>query len=138
MTDYATLHSASISNPTDFWAKAAEGIEWAQRWDNVLEQKDSTTYRWFSGGKLNTCFNALDRHVQGGRANQAAIIYDSPVTDSQRKISYAELLSEVELFAGVLAANGASKGDRVIIYMPISLRQSSPFSLAPGWAWCIR
>jgi len=119
MTDYATLHSASISNPTDFWAKAAEGIEWAQRWDNVLEQKDSTTYRWFSGGKLNTCFNALDRHVQGGRANQAAIIYDSPVTDSQRKISYAELLSEVELFAGVLAANGASKGDRVIIYMPM-------------------
>ncbi|NCF14647.1 MAG: propionyl-CoA synthetase, partial [Gammaproteobacteria bacterium] len=93
MTDYATLHSASISNPTDFWAKAAEGIEWAQRWDNVLEQKDATTYRWFSGGKLNTCFNALDRHVQGGRANQAAIIYDSPVTDSQRKISYAELLS---------------------------------------------
>ena len=119
MTDYAALHSASISNPTDFWAKAAEGIEWAQRWDNVLEQKDSTTYRWFSGGKLNTCFNALDRHVQGGRANQAAIIYDSPVTDSQRKISYAELLSEVELFAGVLAANGASKGDRVIIYMPM-------------------
>ena len=119
MTDYATLHSASISNPTDFWAKAAEGIEWAQRWDNVLEQKDATTYRWFSGGKLNTCFNALDRHVQGGRANQAAIIYDSPVTDSQRKISYAELLSEVELFAGVLAANGASKGDRVIIYMPM-------------------
>jgi propionyl-CoA synthetase len=119
MTDYATLHSVSISNPTDFWAKAAEGIEWAQRWDNVLEQKDATTYRWFSGGKLNTCFNALDRHVQGGRANQAAIIYDSPVTDSQRKISYAELLSEVELFAGVLAANGASKGDRVIIYMPM-------------------
>ena len=119
MTDYAALHRASISNPTEFWAKAAEGIDWAQPWDEVLEKQDSTTYRWFAGGKLNTCFNALDRHVQGGRADQVAIIYDSPVTDSQRKISYAELLSEVELFAGVLAANGVSKGDRVIIYMPM-------------------
>ena len=101
MTAYATLHRASISNPTDFWAKAAEGIEWTQRWDHVLEKTDSTTYRWFAGGKLNTCFNALDRHVRDGRADQTAIIYDSPVTSSQRKISYAELLSEVELFAGV-------------------------------------
>ena len=119
MTDYTALHRASIHNPTDFWAKAAEGIDWAQTWDEVLEKKDSTTFRWFAGGKLNTCFNALDRHVQGGRADQAAIIYDSPVTNSQRKISYAELLSEVELFAGVLAASGVSKGDRVIIYMPM-------------------
>mgnify|MGYP001829141254 CR=1 FL=1 len=119
MTDYTALHRASIHNPTDFWAKAAEGIDWAQPWDEVLEKKDSTTFRWFAGGKLNTCFNALDRHVQGGRADQAAIIYDSPVTNSQRKISYAELLSEVELFAGVLAASGVSKGDRVIIYMPM-------------------
>ena len=119
MTDYAALHRASINNPTDFWAKAAEGIDWAQPWDEVLEKKDSTTFRWFAGGKLNTCFNALDRHVQGGRADQAAIIYDSPVTNSKRKISYAELLSEVELFAGVLAASGVGKGDRVIIYMPM-------------------
>ena len=119
MTAYATLHRASISNPTDFWAKAAEGIEWTQRWDHVLEKTDSTTYRWFAGGKLNTCFNALDRHVRDGRADQTAIIYDSPVTSSQRKISYAELLSEVELFAGVLADSGVGKGDRVIIYMPM-------------------
>jgi propionyl-CoA synthetase len=119
MTDYAALHRASISNPTEFWAKAAEGIDWDQPWDEVLEKKDATTFRWFAGGKLNTCFNALDRHVQGGRADQMAVIYDSPVTDSKRKISYAELLSEVELFAGVLAASGVSKGDRVIIYMPM-------------------
>ena len=119
MTDYAALHRASISNPTAFWAKAAEGIDWARRWDSVLEQPDPATYRWFSGGKLNTCFNALDRHVQGGRADQVAIIHDSPVTNSQRKISYGELLGEVELFAGVLAANGIGKGDRVIVYMPM-------------------
>jgi propionyl-CoA synthetase len=119
MTDYAALHRASISNPTAFWAKAAEGIDWARQWDSVLEQPDAATYRWFSGGKLNTCFNALDRHVQGGRADQVAIIHDSPVTNSQRKISYGELLGEVELFAGVLAANGIGKGDRVIVYMPM-------------------
>ncbi len=119
MTDYAALHRASISNPTAFWAKAAEGIDWARRWDSVLEQPDPATYRWFSGGRLNTCFNALDRHVQGGRADQVAIIHDSPVTNSQRKISYGELLGEVELFAGVLAANGIGKGDRVIVYMPM-------------------
>ena len=119
MTNYSDQHRASINNPEEFWALAAEGIDWDKRWDHVLEQKDSTTYRWFAGGRLNTCHNALDRHVHGGRADQTAIIYDSPVTDSQRKYSYAELLAEVELFAGALAANGVGKGDRVIVYMPM-------------------
>ncbi len=119
MTNYADQHRASINTPEEFWALAAEGIDWDKRWDHVLEQKDSSNYRWFSGGRLNTCHNALDRHVQNGRADQTAIIYDSPVTDSQRKFSYAELLAEVELFAGVLAANGVGKGDRVIVYMPM-------------------
>jgi propionyl-CoA synthetase len=77
------------------------------------------TYRWFTGGRLNTCYNALDRHVERGRGDQAAIIYDSAVTDSKRTITYSELLSEVANFAGVLAALGVGKGDRVIAYMPM-------------------
>lgn len=119
MTNYSDQHRASIKNPEEFWALAAEGIDWDKRWDHVLEQKDSSNYRWFAGGRLNTCHNALDRHVHNGRADQTAIIYDSPVTNSQRKYSYAELLAEVELFAGAMAANGVGKGDRVIIYMPM-------------------
>ena len=119
MTNYRAKHRASIDTPEEFWAQAAEGIDWDRRWDHVLTQADASTYRWFSGGRLNTCHNALDRHVEGGRGEQAAIIYDSPVTNSQRRISYAELLSEVELFAGALAVNGVEKGDRVIIYMPM-------------------
>jgi propionyl-CoA synthetase len=119
MTTYSATHRASIETPEEFWAKAAEGIDWDQRWDSVLDNPDPMTYRWFSGGRLNTCYNALDRHVERGRGDQAAIIYDSAVTDSKRTISYSELLSEVANFAGVLAAQGVSKGDRVIVYMPM-------------------
>jgi propionyl-CoA synthetase len=119
MNNYRARHRASIEFPEEFWARAAAGIEWDRRWDHVLEQIDPLTYRWFAGARLNTCHNAVDRHVRGGRAEQTAIIYDSPVTDSQRKISYAELLADVELFAGALAANGVEKGDRVIVYMPM-------------------
>jgi propionyl-CoA synthetase len=85
----------------------------------VLDDSNAPFYRWFSGGRLNTCHNALDRHVEGGRADQAALIYDSPLTDSQRTLTYRELRDETALFAGVLAANGIGKGDRVIIYMPM-------------------
>jgi len=119
MTTYAATHRASIDNPEEFWAEAAEGIDWDKRWDSVLDNLDPMTYRWFAGGRLNTCYNAVDRHVERGRGDQAAIIYDSAVTDSKRTISYAELLAEVAHFAGVLAANGIGKGDRVIAYMPM-------------------
>jgi propionyl-CoA synthetase len=85
----------------------------------VLDDSNAPFYRWFSGGRLNTCHNALDRHVEGGRADQAAVIYDSPLTDSQRTLTYRELRDETARFAGVLAANGICKGDRVIIYMPM-------------------
>ena len=119
MTIYSATYRASIDNPEEFWAEAAEGIDWDKRWDSVLDNPDPLTYRWFSGGRLNTCYNALDRHVERGRGDQAAIIYDSAVTDSKRTISYSELLSEVASFAGVLAAQGVSKGDRVIVYMPM-------------------
>jgi propionyl-CoA synthetase len=119
MTDYNTTHRASIETPEEFWGKAAEGIDWYRRWDKVLDNPAPDIYRWFSGGQLNTCYNALDRHVERGRGEQTALIYDSPVTDSQRKISYAELLDEVSRFAGAIAAQGVEKGDRVIVYMPM-------------------
>jgi propionyl-CoA synthetase len=113
------IHRRSIDNPTDFWGEAAEGIDWESRWDKVLDDSKAPIYRWFSGGRLNTCYNALDRHVANGRGAQAAIIYDSPVTGSQRTISYGELRDQVALFAGALANNGVKRGDRVIIYMPM-------------------
>lgn len=116
---YSEHHRASIENPEEFWAQAAEGIHWDVRWNRVLDDSEKPFYRWFSGGRLNTCFNAVDRHVDGGRGEQTAIIYDSPLTDSQRSISYAELLEDVALFAGALAGHGVEKGDRVIIYMPM-------------------
>jgi propionyl-CoA synthetase len=119
MSKYAEIHRRSIENPADFWGEAAEGIDWEQRWDRVLDDSNAPIYRWFAGGKLNTCHNAVDRHVAAGRGDQAAIIYDSPVTDTQRSISYSELQDQVALFAGALAASGVTYGDRVIIYMPM-------------------
>jgi propionyl-CoA synthetase len=119
MSNYRDVHRASVEAPEEFWGEAAKGIDWEKTWDKVLDKQDDLTYRWFTGGRLNTCYNAVDRHVERGRGEQAAIIYDSAVTDSQRRISYAELLDEVSVFAGALAANGVGKGDRVIVYMPM-------------------
>jgi propionyl-CoA synthetase len=116
---YSEQHRSSIEDPQQFWAQAAEGIHWDVRWSRVLDDSEKPFYRWFSGGRLNTCFNAVDRHVDRGRGEQAAIIYDSPLTNSQRSISYAELREDVALFAGALAGHGVEKGDRVIIYMPM-------------------
>ena len=113
------IHRRSIENPSEFWGEAAEGIDWESRWDKVLDDSKAPIYRWFPGGRLNTCYNALDRHVANGRGDQAAIIYDSPVTDSKRTISYGELRDQVALFAGALSDNGVKQGDRVIIYMPM-------------------
>ncbi|MCK4534454.1 MAG: AMP-binding protein, partial [Syntrophobacterales bacterium] len=118
-TDYSKIYERSISNPELFWGEAAEDVQWEKRWDKVLDDSNKPFYRWFVGGKLNTCYNALDYHVQNGRGNQTAIIYDSPVTDTVRKITYSELLETVSMFAGVLKDLGVSKGDTVIIYMPM-------------------
>jgi len=119
MSKFAEIHQRSIENAAEFWAEAAEGIDWETRWDRVLDDSNAPIYRWFPGGRLNTCYNAVDRHVENGRGDQAAIIYDSPVTGTQRRISYGELRDEVAVFAGVLAGNGVNKGDRVIVYMPM-------------------
>ncbi len=119
MSALDTVHRRSLQQAEEFWAEAAEAIAWSKRWDSVLDRGNAPFYRWFAGGELNTCYNAVDRHVDNGRADQAAIIYDSPVTDTQRTITYRELRDGVARFAGALAEQGVGKGDRVIIYMPM-------------------
>jgi len=116
---YAEVYSRFLSDPEGFWAEAAQEIDWIEPWQRVLDSSRPPFHRWFSGGTLNTCHNALDRHVEGGRAQQPALVYDSPVTGQQRTFTYAELRDEVATFAGALVALGVVKGDRVIIYMPM-------------------
>ena len=116
---YQDVYSRSMQDPEGFWAEAAADIDWYKPWDKVLDDSNKPFYRWFSGGELNTCYNALDRHVEGGRADQTALIYDSPVTGRQQHFSYRDLRDEVAAFAGALAAQGVAKGDRVILYMPM-------------------
>ncbi|UCG78151.1 MAG: propionyl-CoA synthetase [Nitrospirota bacterium] len=119
MGKYDEIFKRSISDRDGFWGEAAEDIDWYKKWDRVLDDSNKPFYRWFSGGEMNTCYNAVDRHVEKGRADQTAIIYDSPVTDTVQKITYKELLDLVSRFAGVLKSLGVSKGDTVIIYMPM-------------------
>ena len=116
---YDETYARSIDDPEGFWGEAAEAVHWYKRWDRVLDDSNPPFYRWFTGATTNACYNALDRHVDGGRADQAALIHDSPVTDSVKSFTYRELRDETARFAGVLAANGVSKGDRVLIYMPM-------------------
>ncbi|MCP5150909.1 MAG: propionyl-CoA synthetase [Ectothiorhodospiraceae bacterium] len=116
---YEETHRRSIADPEGFWAEAAEAIHWNRRWDRVLDDSGKPFYRWFTGGELNTCYNALDYHVERGRADQAALVYDSPVTSTRRTYTYRELRDETARFAGALAAAGVGKGDRVIVYMPM-------------------
>jgi len=119
MSKYLEQYSQSLTNPEAFWANAAQTIVWDNTWEKVLDYSNAPNYRWFPGAQLNTCFNALDRHVNNGRGEQAALIYDSPVTNSKKTYSYQELLDEVSRLAGVLVELGVSKGDRVLIYMPM-------------------
>jgi propionyl-CoA synthetase len=116
---YDEVYSRSLSDPDGFWGEAAQSIDWDKPWDRVLDDSNPPFYRWFAGGELNTCYNALDRHVEAGRGDQAALIYDSPVTGVKRTYTYSELTDEVARFAGVLARLGVAKGDRVIVYMPM-------------------
>ena len=116
---YKETYTRSMKDPDGFWGEAAAEIEWYKPWDKVLDDSNKPFYRWFPGGELNTCHNALDRHADGGRGDQLALIYDSPVTGSQRRYTYGELRDTVARFAGVLSAQGVAKGDRVIVYMPM-------------------
>jgi propionyl-CoA synthetase len=117
-TIYDQTYRRALEDPQGFWAARAEDIHWEKRWDRVRDDSRPPFYRWFAGGVLNTCYNALDLHVERGRGKQAALIYDSPVTQTVRTLTYFELRDEVARFAGALRGQGVEKGDRVIIYMP--------------------
>ena len=117
--NYEKLYTRSLEDPEGFWAEAAEDVHWYRKWDKVLDDSRKPFYQWFKGGVVNSCYNALDLHVGTGRADQLALIYDSPVTDTIRTFTYRELLEQVARFAGVLASQGVHKADRVIIYMPM-------------------
>ena len=118
-SQYDEAYARSLRDPEGFWAAAAEDIYWERRWDRVLDDRRPPYYRWFSGGVLNTCYNALDLHVDRGRGKQRALVYDSPVTDTVRVFTYADLRDEVAQVAGALRRQGIGQGDRVIIYMPM-------------------
>jgi propionyl-CoA synthetase len=117
---YHRAYDESIRSPDRFWAQAAEAVHWYKPWNTVLDSSRAPLYRWFPGGELNTCYNAIDYQVEHGRADQPAVIYDSPVTGTLRTITYRQLLDEVARFAGVLTRLGVRKGDRVVIYMPMT------------------
>ena len=119
MGAYQEVYDSWKSDPESFWMKAAEAIDWVKAPTKAFHEDKGVAGRWFADGVCNTCYNCLDRHVEGGRADQAAIIYDSPITGSQRTYTYAELKDEVVALAAALQRRGVGKGDRVIIYMPM-------------------
>ncbi len=117
---YQETYARAAEDPQGFWAEAANQLHWFKPWDKVLDDSNPPFYRWFMGGVTNTCYNALDRHVDDlGRGDQAALIYDSPVTDTKQSFTYRELRDHVATFAGALVRHGVGKGDRVLIYMPM-------------------
>jgi propionyl-CoA synthetase len=113
------VHQRSLQDPEGFWLEQSRAITWVTPPTRALDDARAPFYRWFPDGVLNTAYNCLDRHVEGGRAEQLALIYDSPVTGTQRTLTYRALRDEVALFAGALRANGVTPGDRVILYMPM-------------------
>lgn len=116
---YDDTFKRSIQKPEKFWDEAAQQIDWYKPYQQVLDDAESPFARWFVGGEMNTCYNALDRHVESGYGEQLALIYDSPVTNTKEKFTYQQLLDQVSVFAGALVNLGVTKGDRVLIYMPM-------------------
>jgi propionyl-CoA synthetase len=116
---YGEVYERAMRDPEGFWAAAAEDIYWERRWDKVFDDTRKPYYRWFAGGRLNTCYNALDLHIERGRGKQLALIYDSPVTGTVRAYTYSALRDEVARTAGALSRQGMARGDRVILYMPM-------------------
>ena len=116
---YPEVFGRSIADPAGFWGEQASLVDWISRPRRVLDDSRPPFYRWFPDATLNTCYNALDRHVVNGRADQPALVYDSPVSSTRRTFTYAQLLEEVAAFAGALRGLGVAVGDRVVIYMPM-------------------
>ncbi len=116
---YDKIYEESINKPEEFWGRVAEDVHWYKKWDKVLDDSNKPFYRWFTGGELNTCHNALDLHIDNGMGDNTALIYDSPVSDTKKTYTFSELRDETARFAGALAKRNVGKGDRVIIYMPM-------------------
>jgi propionyl-CoA synthetase len=116
---YRDAYRRALEDPEGFWAERAAALAWERRWDRVLDASRAPFYRWFTGGRISTCYNALDRHVEQGRGEQPALIYDSPVTGTVARFTYRELTERVARFAGALGEQGVRRGDRVVIYMPM-------------------
>src|SRR4051794_8634585 len=119
MGAYRTAYERSINDPEEFWRDAAAAIDWVRAPDRILDASRPPFYRWFPDAALNTCYNALDRHVDRGAGDQPALVYDSPVTGTVRAYTYRELRDEAARFAGALRGLGVGAGDRVVIYMPM-------------------
>jgi len=119
MGQYQTTYDQATDDPSSFWLKQAQAVQWTKPPTQGVNTDNSPFNTWFADGEINACYNAVDHHVAQGRADQAAIIYDSPVTDSKRTLTYAQLQDETSRFAGALKALGVEKGDRVLIYMPM-------------------
>ncbi|MFN4163463.1 MAG: propionyl-CoA synthetase [Ferrovibrio sp.] len=117
---YEQVFAAAKADPEAFWAEAAAPLHWFRKWDRVLDASNPPFYRWFAGAETNTCYNALDRHIEAGHGDRVALIYDSPVTSTVRRFTTRELRDRVARLAGALTALGVAKGDRVIIYMSMT------------------
>ena len=116
---YKDIYENSINNKEDFWKNISNDIFWYKKPTKILNSDNPPFYKWYEDGVTNTCYNAVDLHVKNGNGEKLAIIYDSPITNSKKNITYAELKDQVSIFAGALANQGIKKGDRVIIYMPM-------------------
>src|SRR5579871_4353982 len=116
---YPDVYARAQRDPIGFWAEQAKDIDWIEPAKKIFDPSQGAYGRWFTGGVVNTCYNALDRHVERGRADQLALIHDSPLTNTTTKFTYAELLKEVATLAAVMTDFGVTKGDRVILYMPM-------------------
>lgn len=119
MTSYKDVYAEWERDPEAFWMNAINDVDWFTRPTKALDDSNAPYYRWFSDARTNTCWNAVDRHVEAGNGDQVAIIHDSPVTNSKTKITYAELQNKIAKLAGALSDRGVTKGDRVVIYMPM-------------------
>ena len=116
---YEETFQRSLQDPEGFWAEAAEDIVWVKKWDKVLDDSNAPLYRWFVGAECNTCYNAVDRHIDEGNGDRLALIWDSAMTEQVKTFTFSQLRTEIAKFAGVLRAQGVGKGDRVLIYMPL-------------------
>ena len=119
MSKYEEIFKSSLNDPNTFWGNAAEDVKWIKKFDKVVHTDGPPFYKWFRGGKINTCYNALDRHVDEGNGDRTALIYDSAMINVKKKFSYKELRDKTAELAGALQRYGIKKGDRVIIYMPM-------------------